>query len=93
MIGEGSAPCGAAPGREASADQLCQRNCAASPELELPTEAAFVEAMRRAVKPPPDVYQRIVAANLSPAGVPDEQASEWELGKNQCAASLPAGTG
>jgi hypothetical protein len=48
--------------------------------------------MRRAVKPPPDVYQRIVAANLSPAGVPDEQASEWELGKNQCAASLPAGT-
>jgi glyoxylase-like metal-dependent hydrolase (beta-lactamase superfamily II) len=65
---------------------------AASPELGLPTEEAFVEAMRRAVKPPPDVYQRIVAANLSPAGVPDEQASEWELGKNQCAASLPAGT-
>ena len=24
---EGAAPCGAAPGREASADQLCQRNC------------------------------------------------------------------
>jgi len=22
--------------------------------------------------------------------VPDEQASEWELGKNQCAASVPA---
>ena len=65
---------------------------AASPELELPTEAAFVEAMRRAVKPPPDVYQKIIAANLSPASVPDEQASEWELGKNQCAASLPAGT-
>jgi glyoxylase-like metal-dependent hydrolase (beta-lactamase superfamily II) len=64
---------------------------AASPELELPTEAAFVEAMRRAVKPPPDVYEKIIAANLSPASVPDEQASEWELGKNQCAASLPAG--
>jgi hypothetical protein len=23
--------------------------------------------------------------------VPSEQASEWELGKNQCAASVPAG--
>ena len=63
----------------------------ASPELGLPTEAAFVEAMRRAVKSPPDVYQKIIAANLSPADVPGEQASEWELGKNQCAASLPAG--
>jgi glyoxylase-like metal-dependent hydrolase (beta-lactamase superfamily II) len=63
---------------------------AASPELALPTEAAFVEAMRRAVKAPPDVYGKIIAANLSPADVPDEQASEWELGKNQCAASVPA---
>jgi len=62
---------------------------AASPELALPTEAAFVEAMRRAVKPPPEVYQQIIAANLSPARVPDEKASEWELGKNQCAASAP----
>jgi len=64
---------------------------AASPELGLPTEAAFIEAMRRAVKSPPDVYQKIIAANLSLADVPGEQASEWELGKNQCAASLPAG--
>jgi hypothetical protein len=46
--------------------------------------------MRRAVKAPPDVYGKIIAANLSPADVPDEQASEWELGKNQCAASVPA---
>jgi len=64
---------------------------AASPELGLPTEAAFVEAMRRAVKAPPEVYGKIVAANLSPADVPGEQASEWELGKNQCAASVPTG--
>jgi glyoxylase-like metal-dependent hydrolase (beta-lactamase superfamily II) len=64
---------------------------AASPELKLPTEVAFVGAMRSAVKPPPDVYQMIIAANLSPADVPGEQASEWELGKNQCAASVPAG--
>lgn len=61
----------------------------ASPELQLGTEATFVEAMRRAVKPPPEVYQRIIAANLAPGQVPEEQASEWELGKNQCAAALP----
>ena len=47
--------------------------------------------MRSAVKPPPDEYGKIIAANLSPADVPGEQASEWELGKNQCAASVPAG--
>ncbi len=62
-----------------------------SPELGLPTEEAFVDAMRRSVKPPPDVYQRIMAANLSPGDVRDEVASEWELGKNQCAVSVPAG--
>jgi glyoxylase-like metal-dependent hydrolase (beta-lactamase superfamily II) len=64
----------------------------ASPELQLATEPAFVEAMRRAVKPPPEVYQRIIAANLTPGHVPEEQASEWELGKNQCAAALPTAT-
>ena len=64
---------------------------AGSPELRLPTEAAFVEAMRKAVKPPPDVYEKIMAANLSPGAVPDEKASEWELGKNQCAASVVSG--
>ena len=63
---------------------------AASPELALPTEGTFVEAMRRAVKAPPDAYGKIIAANLSSPDVPDEQASEWELGKNQCAASVPA---
>jgi len=59
-----------------------------SPEWALPTETAFVEAMRRAVKPPPEVYQQIIAANLSAASVPEDRASEWELGKNQCAASM-----
>lgn len=61
---------------------------AASPELALPTEAAFVDAMRQAVKPPPEVYQRIITANLSSVSVSEEKASEWELGKNQCAASM-----
>ena len=63
---------------------------AASPEIKLATEAAFVEAMRRAVRAPPEVYGKIIAANLSSADVSGEQASEWELGKNQCAASVPA---
>jgi glyoxylase-like metal-dependent hydrolase (beta-lactamase superfamily II) len=65
---------------------------AASPELALPTEEAFVEAMRRAVKPPPEVYRQIIAANLSAESVPEEKASEWELGKNQCAASMSRAT-
>lgn len=81
---------------ELDGDGVVQRRLgdirAASPELGLPTEVAFVEAMRRAVKPPPDVYQKILDANLSSGVVPDEKASEWELGKNQCAASMPAGT-
>jgi hypothetical protein len=63
---------------------------AQSPELALSTEAAFVEAMRRSVKPPPEVYQHIIEANLSASHVSDEKASEWELGKNQCAASTPS---
>jgi glyoxylase-like metal-dependent hydrolase (beta-lactamase superfamily II) len=78
---------------ELDRDGIVQRRLgdirAASPELALPTETAFIEAMHRAVKPPPEVYQRIIAANLSPASVPEEKASEWELGKNQCAASMP----
>lgn len=61
---------------------------AASPELALATEAAFVEAMGRTVKPPPDAYRHIIAANLAPGSVPEEKAAEWELGKNQCAASM-----
>jgi len=84
----------ASPG-ELDGDGVVQRRLgdirAASPELALSTEEAFVEAMRRSVKPPPEVYQKIVAANLSPGMVRDEQASEWELGKNQCAVSMPSG--
>jgi len=80
---------------ELDADGVVRRRLgdirAASPELRLGTESAFVEAMRAAVKPPPEVYQQIIAANNSPAAVPDAQASEWELGKNQCAAAFSTG--
>lgn len=44
--------------------------------------------MGRTVKPPPDAYRHIIAANLAPGSVPEEKAAEWELGKNQCAASM-----
>jgi glyoxylase-like metal-dependent hydrolase (beta-lactamase superfamily II) len=83
----------ASPG-ELDAEGVVERRLgdirAAVPELRLSTEAAFVEAMRGAVKPPPDAYQRIIAANLGPGSVSEEQAAEWELGKNQCAAAVSA---
>ena len=43
--------------------------------------------MRAAVKPPPAAYAEIIRANLGLAAVDAGQATEWELGKNQCAAS------
>ena len=39
-----------------------------------------------AVKPPPPAYAEIVRANLGPTPVDPDKATEWELGKNQCAA-------
>lgn len=56
------------------------------PELQIPTAAAFVEALRGAVAEPPAAYAEIVRVNLG-AEASDEQISEWELGKNQCAAA------
>jgi glyoxylase-like metal-dependent hydrolase (beta-lactamase superfamily II)/rhodanese-related sulfurtransferase len=64
---------------------------ASVPELQLETPGAFVDAVRVAVKDPPAAYARIIDVNLG-AGASDEQISEWELGKNQCAVSpRPAG--
>jgi hypothetical protein len=40
-----------------------------------------------AVTPPPPAYADIVRANLGLVAPSAEVASEWELGKNQCAAS------
>jgi glyoxylase-like metal-dependent hydrolase (beta-lactamase superfamily II) len=59
----------------------------ALPELRLTDETAFVEAMRRALKSPPAAYDEIVRANLGPVPIDPERATEWELGKNQCAAA------
>jgi glyoxylase-like metal-dependent hydrolase (beta-lactamase superfamily II)/rhodanese-related sulfurtransferase len=56
------------------------------PELQIATAAAFVEAMRGAVTDPPRAYAEIIRVNLG-APATEEKISEWELGKNQCAAS------
>ena len=61
------------------------------PELRM-TEAAFVTAMGATSTPAPAAYGEIVRANLGAAAVDEDKATEWELGKNQCAASThPAG--
>jgi glyoxylase-like metal-dependent hydrolase (beta-lactamase superfamily II)/rhodanese-related sulfurtransferase len=61
---------------------------ASVPELQLGSADAFVEAVRGAVKDPPAAYAEIIKLNLG-AQASEEQIAEWELGKNQCAASAP----
>jgi glyoxylase-like metal-dependent hydrolase (beta-lactamase superfamily II)/rhodanese-related sulfurtransferase len=58
------------------------------PELQIRNEDEFVEAMKKALKPPPAIYEQIIQVNLGERTVDAETASEWELGKNQCAASM-----
>jgi glyoxylase-like metal-dependent hydrolase (beta-lactamase superfamily II) len=59
---------------------------ASVPELQLADATAFVEAVRGAVKEPPAAYAEIIQVNLG-APASEDQVAEWELGKNQCAAS------
>ena len=58
------------------------------PELQIRSESEFVDAMKKALKTPPKVYDDIIRVNLGKQTVDEEQASEWELGKNECAASV-----
>lgn len=58
------------------------------PELRIKTESEFVEAMKKALKTPPEVYEKIIRVNLGEQTVDAETASEWELGKNECAAGV-----
>jgi len=61
------------------------------PELQIADEEVFVAAMRAALKPPPAAYAEIIRANLGLVAVEGDKATEWELGKNQCAArTMPA---
>ena len=57
------------------------------PELQITREDAFVESVRAALRPPPAAYAEIIRANLGLAPVEPDRATEWELGKNQCAAT------
>ena len=59
---------------------------ASVPEQQLADVDAFVDAVRGAVKEPPLAYGEIIKLNLG-AQASEEQVAEWELGKNQCAAS------
>jgi glyoxylase-like metal-dependent hydrolase (beta-lactamase superfamily II) len=58
------------------------------PELRISEPASFTEAMKRAVRTPPPEYAEIINANLGKTKADPERAIEWELGKNQCAASV-----
>lgn len=59
----------------------------AVPELRSRGEEEFVAAMKSRLSTPPEIYGCIIKANLGVDEVDTEQATEWELGKNQCAAS------
>jgi glyoxylase-like metal-dependent hydrolase (beta-lactamase superfamily II)/rhodanese-related sulfurtransferase len=61
------------------------------PELRISELAAFTEAMKRAVRTPPPEYAEIINANLGKTEADPDRAVEWELGKNQCAASVRRG--
>jgi glyoxylase-like metal-dependent hydrolase (beta-lactamase superfamily II)/rhodanese-related sulfurtransferase len=62
------------------------------PELQIATPEEFIGAVRGAVKDPPAAYAEIIKVNLG-APASEEQISEWELGKNQCAASTRRAAG
>jgi glyoxylase-like metal-dependent hydrolase (beta-lactamase superfamily II) len=57
------------------------------PELRIASEDEFVEAMREAMTEPPASYADIIRVNLGALDAPPEKLREWELGKNQCAAT------
>lgn len=57
------------------------------PELQLRSEEEFVDAIKRVLSTPPETYSRIIEANLGISLVDTETVTEWELGKNRCAAS------
>jgi len=63
------------------------------PEMRIAEERAFVEAMVAGAKPAPAAYERILRANLGLEDAPVESMTEWELGRNQCAASSKAAAG
>jgi glyoxylase-like metal-dependent hydrolase (beta-lactamase superfamily II)/rhodanese-related sulfurtransferase len=59
------------------------------PEFSIGTEQAFIDSMLRAVRTPPPAYADIIRTNLGSPAPDAAHITEWELGKNQCAAGSP----
>jgi len=57
-----------------------------SPEFAITDPEEFVRTMKAGVKEAPAIYGEIIKANLGLVD-PGEKAGEWELGKNECAAT------
>src|SRR5439155_15430140 len=62
-----------------------------SPEMKIEGVPGFVAAMKAAVGEPPRAYADIVRANLGLESPSSGKIEEWELGKNECAASKVRG--
>lgn len=62
------------------------RDLRRTPGFTISSEDAFSRAIVAAAQPPPASYTEIVRANLGPSVIEPAQATEWELGRNQCAA-------
>jgi glyoxylase-like metal-dependent hydrolase (beta-lactamase superfamily II) len=84
------------PAHYSSASEICPDGTVSArlgdlrerlPEFHAPNEGAFVEAMVHAVKTPPSSYAEIIRTNLGALSPDVEHMTEWELGKNECAAS------
>ena len=58
-----------------------------APELQIADEEKFIAAMERAARPAPPSYPKIASANRLRESVAEDLASEWEIGRNECAAS------
>ena len=61
------------------------------PELAIRDEAAFVRAMEAGARPAPEAYARIARVNRGLEEASEDQAAEWELGRNECAAAHGGG--
>jgi len=57
------------------------------PELQCRTADEFVDSVRAGVKDPPASYAEIIKVNLGVSSAPLDTITEWELGRNECAAS------
>lgn len=58
-----------------------------APELAIDREDEFLATMKAGVREAPAIYTEIIHVNLGLKTVDDEKAIEWELGKNECAAT------